>query len=80
MKLIELSGVRIMIHLNWENNKTGKQVKCIHSEAKKYKVNNMLTVGKYYDVINESEEFIFIIDNSNRVAGYYKAYFEMNAA
>lgn len=69
-----------MIHLNWENNKASKQVKCIHSEAKKYKVNNMLTVGKVYNVINESEEFIFIIDNSDRVAGYYKEYFENVAA
>lgn len=69
-----------MIHLNWKKTKTGKQVKCIHSDAKKYKVNNMLTIGKVYDVINESEEFIFIIDNSERVAGYYKEYFEMIAA
>lgn len=68
-----------MIHLNWEKNTTDKQVKCIHSVAKKYKVNNMLTVDKVYDVINETEEFIFIIDNSKRVAGYYKEYFEVNA-
>ncbi|MBO1004353.1 DUF6501 family protein [Pseudogracilibacillus auburnensis] len=65
-----------MIHLNWEKNPIIKRVKCIHAEAKKYKVNNMLTKGKEYDVMNETEEFIFVIDNSNRVAGYYKEYFE----
>lgn len=65
-----------MIHLKWENKKPTKKVKCVHNKAKKYKVDSMLTVGKKYPVINETEEFIFIIDNSNRVAGYYKEYFE----
>lgn len=64
-----------MIHLNWEKNKVKKQVKCVHVNAEKYKVNNMLTEGNVYDVINETDEFIFIIDNSKRVAGYYKDYF-----
>lgn len=64
-----------MIHLNWEDNKVRKQVKCIHTDAKKYKVDSMLTEGKVYNVINETDEFIFIIDNSNRVGGYYKEYF-----
>jgi len=68
-----------MIHYNWKNAEVIKQVKCVHTNAKKYKVNTMLTEGKNYDVINETEEFIFIIDNSNRVAGYYKEYFtELN--
>lgn len=66
-----------MIHLNWENNKVIKQVLCVNSEAKKYKVNTMLTEGKKYNVINETDEFIFVIDNSNRVAGYYKEYFDV---
>lgn len=66
-----------MIHYNWENNKPIKQVKCVHTNAKKYRVNNMLTEGKVYDVINETEEFLFIIDNSNRVGGYVKEYFEV---
>lgn len=66
-----------MIHLDWENNKVIKQVLCVNSEAKKYKVNNMLTEGKKYNVINETDEFIFVIDNSNRVAGYYKEYFDV---
>lgn len=65
-----------MLHLNWENAKVLKQVTCVQNNAKKYTVDTMLTVGKTYDVINETDEFIFIIDNSDRVAGYYKEYFE----
>ncbi len=65
-----------MIHIDWEKKEAIKQVKCIHTKAEKYKVDTMLTEGKVYDVINETDEFIFIIDNSNRVAGYYKDYFE----
>ena len=64
-----------MIHYNWKKQQPIKQVKCVHTDAKRYKVNTMLTKGKIYDVINETEEFIFVIDNSNRVAGYYKEYF-----
>lgn len=64
-----------MIHYDWENAKVIKKVKCVHTDAKRYKVDTMLTEGKVYDVINETDEFIFIIDNSNRVAGYYKEYF-----
>lgn len=66
-----------MIHYDWNNKKIIKKVKCIHTKAEKYKVDTMLTEGKIYDVINETEEFIFIIDNSNRVGGYYKDYFEV---
>lgn len=65
-----------MIHLEWKNKDPIKQIKCIQNEAKKYTVADMLTVGKTYDVINETDEFIFIIDNSNRIAGYLKEYFE----
>lgn len=65
-----------MKHLTWENDPTIKQVKCIHANAKKYKVDTKLTPGKIYDVKNESEEFLFIIDNSDKIAGYYKYYFE----
>jgi len=68
-----------MIHKEWTNEPTAiKQVECVHTDAKKYKVNTMLTKGKVYDVINETEEFIFIIDNSHRVAGYLKEYFRAN--
>lgn len=65
-----------MLHLDWENRKTIKQIKCIHTNAKKYKVNSVLTEGKVYDVKNETEEFYFIIDNTNRIAGFRKEYFE----
>lgn len=64
-----------MIHYNWEKREVIKQVKCVHTDAAKYKVDTMLTKGKVYDVINETDEFIFIIDNSDRVAGFYKEYF-----
>ena len=66
-----------MIHLKWDQSEIIKQVKCVQNNAQKYTVDTMLTVGKTYDVINETDEFIFIIDNSNRVAGYYKEYFDV---
>jgi hypothetical protein len=65
-----------MIHLNWHERETGKKLKCVHTDAKKYIVNNKLTTGKVYDVKNETEEFYFIVDNSGNVGGYYKEYFE----
>ncbi|WP_163537603.1 DUF6501 family protein [Gracilibacillus sp. YIM 98692] len=65
-----------MIHQNWEQNTTIKQIKCMHTKAKKYKVNNVLTEGKTYNVKNETEEFYFVIDNTNRIAGFKKEYFE----
>lgn len=65
-----------MLHLTWENDKTIKKVKCIHADAAKYKVDSKLTPGKIYEVKNETDEFLFIIDNSNKIAGYYKDYFE----
>ena len=64
-----------MIHQAWQNRKTIKQVKCKHTDAEKYIVNRALTPGAVYDVKNETEEFIFIIDNTGRVGGYYKDYF-----
>lgn len=65
-----------MIHLNWDKNKTMKQVECVHANADKFIVDRKLTPGKKYDVIHESGEFYFIIDNSNRVGGFYKKYFK----
>lgn len=65
-----------MNHLNWENNKTVKQVECIHTNAEKFMVNNKLSTGKKYDVKNETDEFYFIIDNSERIGGFYKTYFQ----
>lgn len=64
-----------LIHINWENRETIKSIKCVHADAKKFIVNNMLTPGKVYPVKNETDEFYFIIDNSNRIAGFKKEYF-----
>lgn len=44
--------------------------------CKKYIVNHALTPGKVYEVKNETEEFYFIIDNTGKVGGFYKDYFE----
>lgn len=65
-----------MIHLDWEKRDTIKEIKCVHADAKKYIVNNKLTPGKTYPVKNETDEFYFIIDNSNRIGGFLKEYFE----
>lgn len=65
-----------MIHLDWRDRNTMKKVKCIHTDAKKYIVNKALTVGKVYEVKNETEEFLFIVDNSGKVGGFYKEYFQ----
>lgn len=65
-----------MKHLTWETDKTIKEVKCVHADAAKYKVDSKLTPGKIYEVKNETDDFIFIIDNSGKVAGYYKTYFK----
>ncbi len=69
-------GVAVMRHLTWNNSETLKKVKCIHTNAEKYIVNHALTVGEIYDVKNETEEFYFIVDNSGKVGGFYKDYFE----
>ncbi|MGP4041267.1 DUF6501 family protein [Gracilibacillus sp. D59] len=66
-----------MIHQNWENNHTIKKIKCVHTNAKKYKVNSVLTEGKIYEVKNETDEFYFVIDNTSRIAGFKKDYFEI---
>ncbi|MCM3568866.1 DUF6501 family protein [Neobacillus mesonae] len=65
-----------MIHLTWRDRETIKKVKCIHTNAKKYIVDQVLTAGKVYDVKNETEEFYYIIDNSGKVGGFYKEYFQ----
>ena len=51
-------------------------MKCIHTDASKYIVNRVLTVGETYEVKNETEEFYFIVDNSGKVGGFYKDYFQ----
>jgi hypothetical protein len=65
-----------MLHLIWQEKETIKKVKCIHTDAKKFIVNEALTAGKEYEVKNETEEFYFIIDNSGKVGGFYKEYFQ----
>lgn len=65
-----------MIHKTWTDNNTAKKVKCVHTDAKKYTVENVLTIGKEYDVKNESEEYYFVIDESGKMGGFYKEYFE----
>lgn len=65
-----------MIHQTWKDNQTVKEVVCVHTNAKKYLVHNVLTEGKTYEVKNETDEFYFIIDNSGQIGGYYKEYFK----
>jgi len=64
-----------MIHTTWTDKKPLKTVKCIHTDAEKYMVNRVLTTGKIYEVKNETDEFIFVVDNSGKIGGYYKSYF-----
>ncbi len=65
-----------LIHQTWKETSTIKKVKCIHTDAKKYMVNRVLTEGKTYEVKNETEEFLFVLDNSGKIGGFYKEYFE----
>ncbi|PTI44959.1 hypothetical protein BU120_06800 [Staphylococcus xylosus] len=65
-----------MLHETWKENTPVKKVEVIHTNAKKFTVSDMLTVGQQYDVINETEEYYQIIDNSELVGGYYKEYFK----
>lgn len=65
-----------MIQNNWNNQESKRTVTCQTNVAAKYKVDTMLTVGQKYEVVNETDEFIFVIDNSNRIAGYFKHYFD----
>ncbi|WP_060787794.1 DUF6501 family protein [Geobacillus zalihae] len=65
-----------MIHHTWATRPMIKKVKCVHTNAEKYMVSNVLTPGKVYEVKNETDEFYFVIDNSGKVGGFYKDYFE----
>ena len=65
-----------MIHNTWKESATIKTVTCKHTNAAKYLVSNVLTVGQTYEVKNETDEFLFILDNTGKVGGYYKEYFE----
>ncbi|GAK01830.1 hypothetical protein JCM19037_17 [Geomicrobium sp. JCM 19037] len=48
----------------------------MHVNAKKYKVDSVLTPGNTYEVKNETEEFYFVIDDTGTMAGFLKDYFE----
>lgn len=63
-----------MLQNEWENNNV-RTVTVKHTNAEKYKVSDMLTAGKEYTVVNETEEYIFVKDNSGKVGGFYKTYF-----
>ena len=65
-----------MLHETWKDHTPIKRVEVVNTDAKKFTVDTMLTVGKTYDVINETEEYYQIIDNSGMVGGYYKDYFK----
>ncbi|GGC98925.1 MULTISPECIES: DUF6501 family protein [Pontibacillus] len=65
-----------MIHKSWYETETIKRVECVHADAEKYVVDRVLTPGKVYDVKNETEEFIFIVDNTGRMGGFKKDYFK----
>ncbi|WJY28246.1 MULTISPECIES: DUF6501 family protein [Sporosarcina] len=60
----------------WPDAPAIRQVVCKHADAAKYLVTNVLTPGRTYDVKNETEEFLFVVDNTGKVGGYYKTYFE----
>lgn len=64
-----------MLQNEWED-KNLKTVVVSHVDAEKFKVSDMLTVGKEYTVVNETEEYIFVKDNSGIIGGFYKTYFE----
>lgn len=65
-----------MIHNEWQDKETIRTVTCKHTDAAKFLVSNVLTAGKEYEVKNETEEFIFVIDNTGKIGGFYKTYFE----
>ena len=65
-----------MIHKTWNENKTLKEIKCVNTDAEKFTVTDCLTVGKTYQVKNETEEFYFVIDDTGKMGVFYKNYFE----
>ncbi len=53
-----------------------KKVVVTNTNAEKFTVSQVLTVGKEYEVVNETEEYIFVVDNTGKVGGFYKDYFK----
>lgn len=68
--------MRTVIHNEWLTKETIRTVTCKHTEAAKFLVSNVLTAGKTYEVKNETDEFIFVVDNTGKIGGFYKTYFE----
>lgn len=60
----------------WKDAPAIRTVTCKHADAEKYLVSNVLTPGKEYEVKNETDEFLFVTDNTGKVGGFYKTYFE----
>ena len=56
-----------MLHLKWKDAPTIRTVKCVHTNASKYLVSNVLTVGKEYEVKNETEQNRLGISVSKKV-------------
>ena len=46
-----------MLNLKWKNAPTIRTVKCVNTDAKKYLVSNVLTVGKEYEVKTKQKNF-----------------------
>ena len=47
-----------MMHLKWDKLPTIKKIKCVHTNAEKYRVDRVLSAEKVYEVKNETEESI----------------------
>lgn len=63
----------------WFNNRS-TEVTVKHVDAEKYLVSNMLTVGKSYPLVHETAEYYFVVDDSSKIGGYFKSYFENREA
>ncbi|MDQ7193956.1 DUF6501 family protein, partial [Staphylococcus felis] len=46
-----------MLHETWKEKPAIKHVKVVHTDASKFTVKDMLTIGKTYPVVNETEEY-----------------------
>ena len=51
-----------MLHETWKERTPIKKVEVTNTDAKKFTVADMLTIGKQYDVINETEKYLVSTD------------------
>src|SRR5699024_12612966 len=58
MFIYEALPLLYMLHETWNDNNL-RTVKAAHTKAAKYKVSDMLTVGREYTVVNETDEYIY---------------------